>query len=146
MPHESLNDILYTTAASAQGGRGGRVRSEDGVVDLELGKPGSVSNPKANPETLFAAGYASCFNNALGRIATSQGLDGAGAVTVAAVSLGTTGEGDTPGVGLAVELTSTIPGVDADTAQALAEAAHQVCPYSKATRGNIDVTVIGKPA
>ena len=74
MPHESLNSVLYTTAASAQGGRGGRVRSEDGVVDLELGKPGSVSNPKANPETLFAAGWASCFNNALGRIATVAGL------------------------------------------------------------------------
>ena len=83
MPHESLNSVLYTTAASAQGGRGGRVRSEDGVVDLELGKPGSVSNPKANPETLFAAGWASCFNNALGRIATSQGFDGAAVVTVA---------------------------------------------------------------
>lgn len=146
MPHETLNDVLYTTAASAQGGRGGRVRSDDGVVDLELGKPGSVSNPKANPETLFAAGYASCFNNALGRIATGQGFDGAGSVTVASVSLGSTGTADAPGVGLAVELVSTIPGVDADTAQALAEAAHQVCPYSKATRGNIDVTVIGKPA
>ncbi len=56
MPHESLTSVLYTTAASAQGGRGGRVRSEDGVVDLELGKPGSRTNPKANPETLFAAG------------------------------------------------------------------------------------------
>ena len=146
MPHETLNDVLYTTAASAQGGRGGRVRSDDGVVDLELGKPGSVSNPKANPETLFAAGYASCFNNALGRIATAQGFDGAGSVTVASVSLGSTGTADAPGVGLAVELVSTVPGVDADTAQALAEAAHQVCPYSKATRGNIDVTVSGKPA
>jgi len=141
-----LTDVLYTTTASAQGGRGGRVRSEDGVVDLELGKPGSVSNPKANPETLFAAGYAACFNNALGRIATSQGFDGAGAVTVAAVSLGSTGTSEVPGVGLGVELTSTIPGVDADTAQALAEAAHEVCPYSKATRGNIDVTVTGRPA
>jgi Ohr subfamily peroxiredoxin len=146
VPRETLNAVLYTTAASAQGGRGGRVRSEDGVVDLELGKPGSVSNPKANPETLFAAGYASCFNNALGRIATAQGFDGAGAVTVASVSLGSTGSADAPGVGLAVELVSTIPGVDVETAQALAEAAHQVCPYSKATRGNIDVVVIGKPA
>jgi Ohr subfamily peroxiredoxin len=145
VPHESLNDVLYTTAASAQGGRGGRVRSEDGVVDLELGKPGSKTNPKANPETLFAAGWASCFNNALGRIATSQGFDGAGAVTVASVSLGTTGTADAPGVGLSAELTSTIPGVDAETAQKLADAAHEVCPYSKATRGNIDVTVVGKP-
>jgi osmotically inducible protein OsmC len=142
VPTDSVQKVLYTTSASAQGGRGGHVRSEDGVVDLELGKPGSVTNPKANPETLFAAGYASCFNNALGRIATAQGHDGAGAVTVAAVSLGTTGDA---GVGLAVELRSTIPGVDADTAQQLAEAAHEVCPYSKATRGNIDVTVVGTP-
>ncbi|MGB7818889.1 MAG: Ohr family peroxiredoxin [Ornithinibacter sp.] len=143
MPHESLTKTLYTTTASAQGGRGGRVRSEDGVIDVELGKPGSATNPKANPETLFAAGYASCFNNALGRIATSQGLDGAGVVTEAAVSLGATGD---TGVGLAVELVSTVPGADAATAQQLAEAAHEVCPYSKATRGNIDVTVVGRPA
>src|SRR6187200_1852167 len=111
MPYESVDKVLYTTAASAQGGRGVRVRSEDGVVDLELGKPGSVSNPKANPETLFAAGWASCFNNALGRIATSQGFDGAAVVTVASVSLGTTGTAEAPGVGIAAELTSTIPGV-----------------------------------
>ena len=143
MPHEPLTQTLYTTAASAQGGRGGRVRSEDGVIDLELGKPGSVSNPKANPETLFAAGYASCFNNALGRIAGSQGLDGAAVVTEASVSLGMMGES---GFGLAVELVSSIPGVDADSAQRLAEAAHEVCPYSRATRGNIEVTVVGRPA
>ncbi len=143
MPYESVDKVLYTTAASAEGGRGGRVRSEDGVVDLELGKPGSVSNPKANPETLFAAGFASCFNNALGRIATSQGFDGAAAVTVADVSFGATGD---TGFGLAVELVSTVPGADADTAQRLAEAAHEVCPYSKATRGNIAVTVVGRAA
>jgi lipoyl-dependent peroxiredoxin len=143
VPFEPVDKVLYTTAATARGGRGGRVRSEDGVVDLELGKPGSVSNPKANPETLFAAGYASCFNNALGRIATMQGLDGAAVVTVADVSFGVTGD---TGFGLAVELVSTIPGVDETTAQSLAEAAHQACPYSKATRGNIAVTVVGRPA
>jgi lipoyl-dependent peroxiredoxin len=146
VPLESLNTVLYTTTASAQGGRGGRVRSEDGVLDLELGKPGSVSNPKANPETLFAAGWASCFNNALGRIATARGLDGAAVVTEASVSLGSTGTSDAPGVGLSAVLTSRIPGVDADTAQQLADAAHQVCPYSKATWGNIEVTVVGEPA
>ena len=111
MPHESLNSVLYTTAASAEGGRGKcRVRSEDGVLDLELGKPGSVSNPKANPETLFAAGWASCFNNALGRIATSQGFDGAAIVTVASVSLAPTGTRDAPGVGIAAELHLDDPG------------------------------------
>ena len=146
MPHESLTEPLYSIAATAQGGRAGHVTSADGVVHLKLGKPGSKANPKANPETLFAAGWASCFNNALGRIATSQGFDGAAVVTVASVSLGTTGTTEAPGVGIAAELTSTIPGVDADTAQALVDAAHQACPYSKATRGNIDVTVIGVPA
>ena len=67
MPFEEVTEVSYTTAASAKGGRGGRVRSEDGVVDLELGKPGSTSNPKANPETLFAAGWAACFSRALDR-------------------------------------------------------------------------------
>jgi lipoyl-dependent peroxiredoxin len=140
----ALTKVAYTTAATAKGGRAGHVKSADGVIDLDLAQPGSFTgDPKANPETLFAAGYASCFNNALGRIATAQGLDGAGAVTVASVSLGSTGDS---GVGLAVELVSTVPGVDAATAQRLAEAAHEVCPYSKATRGNIAVTVVGKPA
>ncbi len=142
MPHESVNETLYTIAASAQGGREGRVTSEDGVIDLPLGKPGSASNPKANPETLFAAGYAACFNGALNHVAAEEGLDTSGSTTTADVTFGKT---DT-GFGLAVTITSTIPGVDADTAQSLAEKAHAFCPYSKATRGNIDVTVTGQPA
>ncbi len=141
MPHESVNETIYTIAASAEGGRGGKVRSEDGVVDLELGKPGG-SSPKANPETLFAAGYASCFNGALAMVAKGEGVDASAATTTADVTFGKTDSG----VGLAVELLSLIPGVDAETAQSLAEKAHQVCPYSKATRGNIDVTVVGRPA
>ena len=75
MPHESVNETIYTIAATAQGGRTGTVRSEDGVVDLPLGKPGSKSNPVANPETLFAAGYAACFNGALNAVAQKDGLD-----------------------------------------------------------------------
>ena len=142
MPHEPLTTTLYTIAATATGGREGRTTTEDGVIDLPLGKPGSKSNPKANPESLFAAGYAGCYNNALGSVARRAGIDITGATTRAAVSLGTT----ETGVGLAVELTTHIPGVDEATAQKLADAAHQACPYSKATRGNIDVTVVGLPA
>ncbi len=142
MPHECVNETLYTIAATATGGRGGRTVSEDGVVDLPLGKPGSTSNPMANPETLFAAGYAACYNGALALVAKREGFDASAAKTTANVLFGKT---DT-GFGLAVELTSHIPGVDEATAQKLAEMAHEVCPYSKATRGNIDVTIVGKAA
>ena len=142
MPFEAVNETLYTTAASAQGGRQGRIRSEDGVVDLPLGKPGSTSNPKANPESLFAAGYAACFGNALNGVAKAQGLDTSESTVTASVSLGRT---DT-GVGLAVTLEGRIPGVDEAKAQELMEQAHQACPYSKATRGNIDVTLSVAPA
>jgi Ohr subfamily peroxiredoxin len=142
MPHESVNETLYTIAATAQGGRSGHVRSEDGVVDLDLGKPGSRSNPIANPETLFAAGYAACFNGALDLVAKNDGHDTTGSQVTADVTFGKT----ETGFGLAVALTAKIPNVDADTAQKLMEKAHEFCPYSKATRGNIDVTLSGEPA
>ena len=142
MPYEALDTTLYTIAATATGGREGRTTSEDGVIDLPLGKPGSTANPKANPETLFAAGYAACYNSALAHVAREEGVDVAGARTRAAVTLGTTASG----VGLAVEIVTEIPGVDAEMAQKLADKAHDVCPYSKATRGNIDVTVVGRAA
>lgn len=137
MPHESLTETLYTTAATARGGRGGRVQSEDGVIDLELGKPGSRSNPKANPETLFAAGYSACFGNAILSVGQALELDLSESTVTAEVSLGRTGTG----VGIAVALTAHLPGLDAGTAQKVVDAAHERCPYSKATRGNIDVTV-----
>ncbi|GAA2734034.1 organic hydroperoxide resistance protein [Pedococcus aerophilus] len=140
MPFEAVNETLYTIAASAQGGREGRVKSEDGVVDLPLGKPGSKSNPKANPETLFASGYASCFNGALAAVAGKEGVDASASTTTADVNFGKTDSG----FGLAVTLNSEIPGVDDATAQRLAELAHEFCPYSKATRGNIDVTITAK--
>ena len=142
MPHEAVTTTLYTIAATAKGGRAGTVSSEDGVIDLPLGKPGSRSNPKANPESLFAAGYAACFGNALNGVAKAQGLDTSESTVRASVSLGRT---DT-GVGLAVTLEGHIPGVDQARAQELMEQAHQACPYSKATRGNIDVTLSVVPA
>jgi Ohr subfamily peroxiredoxin len=128
---------MYTSSATAHGGRTGHVTSEDGVVDFDLGKPGSTANPKANPETLFAAGYAACFQGALANRAKTQDIDTSDSTVTAAVSLGQI-EG---GVGLAVELRIEIPGVERAKAQELVELAHQFCPYSRATRGNIEVTL-----
>ena len=133
-----LTETLYTSEASAKGGRGGHVHSADGVIDLELGKPGSTANPKANPETLFAAGYAACFQGALANRAQTQGIDTSDSDVTALVSLGKTDDG---GVGIAVELKVHIPGVEEGKAKELLDLAHQFCPYSKATRGNIDVTL-----
>jgi osmotically inducible protein OsmC len=132
-----LTEVMYTSTASAKGGRSGHVTSDDGTVDLDLGKPGSKSNPKANPETLFAAGYAACFQGALQNRAATQDIDTSDSTVTAAVSLGKTESG----VGLAVELQVAIPGVDKDKALELIELAHQFCPYSVATRGNIEVTL-----
>lgn len=134
---EQLNEVAYTTAATAKGGRDGNVTSEDGVIELPLGKPGSAANPKANPETLFAAGYAACFGGALNKMASDEGLDTSESTVTATVKFGQT---DT-GFGIAVDIVANVPGVDAAKAQALVEKAHQFCPYSKATRGNIEVNV-----
>ncbi|GAB3579708.1 organic hydroperoxide resistance protein [Calidifontibacter terrae] len=142
MPYEAVNETLYTIGATAKGGREGNVRSEDGIVDLPLGKPGSKSNPKANPETLFAAGYAACFSGALNAVASQAGIDASESTVTADVTFGKTDSG----YGLSVSLLAKIPGVDAAKAQELTEQAHAFCPYSKATRGNIDVTVKGEPA
>ena len=142
MPYEAVTETLYTTAATATAGREGTVQSEDGVVNLPLGKPGSTANPKANPETLFAAGYSACFSGALNLVAKNDGLDTSDSTVTATVTFGKT----ETGAGLAVAIEAIIPGVDAATAQQLVEKAHQVCPYSKATRGNIEVTVAGRPA
>src|SRR5690348_9094859 len=98
MPYEALTSTLYTTAATATGGRAGHVSSADGVLDLELAKPGSKANPKANPETLFAAGYAACFGSAVLSVGQAQGLDLSDSTVTAEVSLGNT----ETGVGLAV--------------------------------------------
>ena len=132
-------DVLYTAVATARGGRTGEVVSEDGVLDLELAYPrelgGPEGNDKTNPEQLFAAGYAACFLNALKRVAKEQAVDATGAEMTARVGLGLVEDG----FGLTVTLVGSLPTLDADRAHALMEAAHGVCPYSRATRGNIDV-------
>ena len=137
MPTE-LTKVAYTTAATAKGGRAGHVRSADGLVDFDLAQPGTTSEPAVNPETLFAAGYAACFQGALANRAKTKGVDTADSTVTAKVSFGGTPDG---GFGLAVDLEVSIPGVDAAQAQELVEMAHAFCPYSKATRDNIVVNL-----
>jgi osmotically inducible protein OsmC len=135
----ALTKVAYTTAASSKGGRAGHVTSADGVIDLDLGQPGTYTgDPKANPETLFAAGYSACFQGALANRGKTKGIDTSESTVTAEVSFGPSEDG---GFGLAVELKVSIPGVDPAQTRELMELAHEFCPYSKATRGNIDVTL-----
>jgi osmotically inducible protein OsmC len=133
-------DVRYRTAATANGGRDGRTRTEDGKLDLQLSTPkelGGTGGEGTNPEQLFASGYAACFLSALKVAAHQLKLQvPTGAAVTATVGIGMRSEG---GFGLEVELAATLPGVERDEARRLVEAAHQTCPYSNATRGNIDV-------
>lgn len=133
--------ILYTTGATALGGRNGHVKSENGILDLQVRMPkalGGANDEYANPEMLFAAGYAACFDSALNRIIRLSKVTTGETTVTARVSLGQIENG---GFGLAVALHANIPQVTLEEAQALIEKAHQVCPYSNATRGNINVTL-----
>ncbi|EST22512.1 organic hydroperoxide resistance protein [Streptomyces niveus] len=131
-------DSLYTAVATAENGRDGRVSSDDGQLDVTVNPPKSMGGSGAgtNPEQLFAAGYSACFQGALGVVARREKADISGSTVTARVSIGKTEAG---GFGLEVELEASIPNVDAATAKDLLEKAHQVCPYSNATRGNIKV-------
>lgn len=139
MTERAPDKVLYTATATSTGGRGGHSATDDGLVDVEMAPPKEMGGPggKTNPEQLFATGFAACFNGALGLVAKKQGVDASKAQVTAEVGIGP--EGDS--FGLAVQIKAAIPDVDHDTAQQLVDAAHQVCPYSKATRGNIPVTV-----
>lgn len=137
MPTE-LKKVAYTTSATAHGGRAGHVKSADGLVDFDLAQPGTTPEPAVNPETLFAAGYAACFQGALDNRAKTKGVDTSGSTVTANVSFGPSEDG---GFGLAVEIEVSIPGVEHARAEELVELAHQFCPYSKATRDNIVVTL-----
>jgi Ohr subfamily peroxiredoxin len=131
-------DVMYTAAATARGGREGEVVSDDGVLDLSLTLPKELGGPggdHTNPEQLFAAGYAACFHSALKRVAGQQELDVEGSSITARVGLGL----DPQGFGLAVTLVGQFPSLDASAGEKLMHEAHQVCPYSRATRGNVDV-------
>lgn len=131
---------LYTARATATGGRSGHAVTDDGLLDVHLKAPKEMGGPggATNPEQLFATGYAACFQSALSVVGRREGVETGDSLVEADVTIGTIGGG---GYGLAVALKVSIPGVDADTTLRLAQAAHQVCPYSNATRGNIEVTV-----
>ncbi|MET8679404.1 organic hydroperoxide resistance protein [Streptomyces sp. NPDC004647] len=133
-------DVKYTAVATAENGRDGRVASDDGNLDVIVNPPKELggSGNGTNPEQLFAAGYGACFQGALGVVARQQKADISGSRVTASVGLGKNEEG---GFGIEVGLAVSIPNVDAATAQQLVEAAHQVCPYSNATRGNIKVDI-----
>lgn len=128
---------LLTAQAKAQGGRGGRSQTTDGKLVFEMAMPGSPkkSGTTTNPEELFACGYAACFGGALEFVASQQKVSVEGAEVQAEVSLNQSDSG----FSLAIALNVTIPNMDAQTARKLVEAAHQVCPYSKATRNNVKV-------
>lgn len=134
------SDVLYTAVATAQGGRDGRVATDDGRLDVVVNPPKEMggSGSGTNPEQLFAAGYSACFQGALGVVARQENADISGSTVTAKVGIGKNAEG----FGIIVEISADIPGVDQATAKALVEKAHQVCPYSKATRGNITVTLV----
>lgn len=129
---------LYTAEATAVGGRAGHVRSADGLLDVDLKPPVEMGGPGGapNPEELFAAGYAACFQSALEVVARRSKVSVDGSTVAAKVTIGTIEGG---GFGLAVALDVHVPDLDADATQLLIEGAHQVCPYSNATRGNIEV-------
>ncbi len=130
---------LYNIGATAKGGRNGQVKSENGVLDLAVRMPkglGGANDDYANPEMLFAAGYAACFDSALNLVIRSEKIKTGETSVTAHVSIGQLENG---GFGLAAELHANIPGVSVEVARELIEKAHQVCPYSNATRGNIEV-------
>ena len=131
---------LYTAEGTATGGRDGQATSSDGVLDLALRPPVEMGGPGGgtNPEQLFAIGYAACFQSALGVVARRAKVEVEGSTVTGRVTIGTIGGG---GFGLAVELEVHLPGVDGETARSLVDSAHEVCPYSNATRGNIEVTL-----
>jgi osmotically inducible protein OsmC len=132
--------IVYTASATTTGGRRGRAVSSDGILDVTLTAPKETGGPGTgtNPEQLFAAGYAACFHSALKSIGKKAGADLTDSEVVADVTIGENGEG---GFMLAVQLEVTLSHVEHDRAVELVDRAHQVCPYSNATRGNVEVTL-----
>jgi Ohr subfamily peroxiredoxin len=132
---------LYTATATSVGGREGHVKSDDGTLDLKLAVPKGLGGPGgagSNPEQLFAAAYSACFAGALGLVARNQGVKPGPHTLTAKVHIGK----DATSFGLAVEMHGRFEALPREQAEALMKAAHEVCPYSKATRGNIDVKLV----
>ncbi|PSU34852.1 organic hydroperoxide resistance protein [Photobacterium lutimaris] len=130
---------LYSTKATALAGRNGKVATDDGLLNVDLAYPKAMggSGTATNPEQLFAAGYAACFSNAILHVAREAKLPVTTAPVTAEVGIGPNSEG---GFALTVSLAATLD-MDQESALQLVRTAHQVCPYSNATRGNIDVAV-----
>ena len=137
----SIEKVLYTAHATSTGGREGSSKSSDGVLDVKLTTPKEMGGNGAlgtNPEQLFAAGYSACFLGAMKYVAGTQKIALPATTTITA----DVGIGQIPaGFGIQVALTVTVPGMEHAAAEKLVQAAHGVCPYSNATRGNIDVTL-----
>ena len=138
----SIEKVLYTATATATGGREGQASSSDGALAVKLSTPrelGGAGGDGTNPEQLFAAGYSACFLGALKFVAGREKV----ALPADTTVTGKVGIGQIPtGFGIEVELTIAVPGLPHEQVQALVDQAHIVCPYSNATRGNIDVTLV----
>jgi Ohr subfamily peroxiredoxin len=137
----ALEKVLYTAHATSTGGREGTSKSSDGALEVRLSTPkelGGAGGPGTNPEQLFAAGYSACFIGAMKAVAGKQKIALPADTTINA----DVGIGPIPGgFGIQATLNIALPGMDREAAKALVDAAHHVCPYSNATRGNIDVTL-----
>jgi Ohr subfamily peroxiredoxin len=134
-------DALYTAEATAWGGREGRAATSDGKVDVQLSLPkglGGDDGAGTNPEQLFATGYAACFHSALKLVARGRKVDVADSAVTVHVNIGFI---DATRFGLSAAIEAELPGVEPAVARELLDAAHEVCPYSNATRGNIEVTL-----
>jgi Ohr subfamily peroxiredoxin len=134
-------NVVYTATAHATGdGRNGHARSEDGILDIDMRIPKEMGGPGGapNPEMLFAAGYAACFHSALKVVGRQEKANVDGSEVIASVGIGATEGG---GFGLTVDLTVSLPNVDRPAAEKLVAKAHEICPYSNATRGNIPVSL-----
>lgn len=135
-----MNDIIFSSKATAKNGRDGHVKSDDGIIDVDLVNPaGNKSDKKgSNPEQLFAAGYAACYDGALNLMASNKGKNITSETTAEVYFMKDPADN---GFKIGATLSIKMQGVTQEEAEELAEEAHQFCPYSKATRGNIDVTL-----
>jgi osmotically inducible protein OsmC len=140
-----LTKVVYACKVTVRGGRAGHAKSADGKLDIDLSPPADKAGTGTNPEQLFAAGYGACFHSALMAEAKGAGVDLSDSAIVAHVSLGPRAQGG--GFGLAVTLDLEAPGIDPGKAREVLQAAHQLCPYSNAIRGNIGVKFLlgGEP-
>ena len=136
----SLDSVLYTATVTAEGGREGRAASDDGHLDVTVSVPKELGGPGSgtNPEQMFAGGFAACFHSAMQAVARRTKQDVGGSAVTARVGLGTVDGGQS--YGLQVDLLVSLPALDREDAASLVARADAVCPYSNATRGNIDVT------